>query len=126
MGGGFPNTELRSLSDKRVFEFFDYITLDDGELPIELLYTASIKGGEFNLYKRTFLIENNEVVYRNDALRSDYKQADVGTPDYSDLQLDNYISVIEIVNPMHRMWSDGRWNKLTMAHGCYWGQMHFL
>jgi hypothetical protein len=22
------------------------------------------------------------------------------------------------------MWSDGRWNKLTMAHGCYWG-MYF-
>jgi len=125
MGGGFPNTELRSLSDKRVFEFFDYITLDDGELPIELLYAATIKGGEFNLYKRTFLLENNEVVYKNDALRSDYKQADVGTPDYSDLQLDNYISVIEIVNPMHRMWSDGRWNKLTMAHGCYWGKCTF-
>ena len=125
MGGGFPNTELRSLSDKRVFEFFDYITLDDGELPIELLCNAIIKGGEFNLYKRTFLLENGEVTYRNDALRSDYKQADVGTPDYSDLQLDNYISVIEIVNPMHRMWSDGRWNKLTMAHGCYWGKCTF-
>ncbi|MBB2144747.1 radical SAM protein [Pedobacter sp. LMG 31464] len=125
MGGGFPNTELRSLSDKRVFEFFDYITLDDGELPIELLCNAIIKGGEFNLYKRTFLLENDEVIYRNDALRSDYKQADVGTPDYSDLQLDNYISVIEIVNPMHRMWSDGRWNKLTMAHGCYWGKCTF-
>ncbi|TCC90528.1 radical SAM protein [Pedobacter frigiditerrae] len=125
MGGGFPNTELRSLSDKRVFEFFDYITLDDGELPIELLCNAIIKGGEFNLYKRTFLLENGEVIYRNDALRSDYKQADVGTPDYTDLQLDNYISVIEIVNPMHRMWSDGRWNKLTMAHGCYWGKCTF-
>lgn len=125
MGGGFPNTELRSLSDKRVFEFFDYITLDDGELPIELLCNAILKGGEFNLYKRTFLLENGEVTYRNDALRSDYKQADVGTPDYSDLQLDNYISVIEIVNPMHRMWSDGRWNKLTMAHGCYWGKCTF-
>ncbi len=125
MGGGFPNTELRSLSDKRVFEFFDYITLDDGELPIELLCNAIIKGGEFNLYKRTFLLENGEVAYRNDALKSDYKQADVGTPDYSDLQLDNYISVIEIVNPMHRMWSDGRWNKLTMAHGCYWGKCTF-
>ena len=37
MGGGFPNTELRSLSDARVFEFFDYITLDDGETPIEEL-----------------------------------------------------------------------------------------
>jgi hypothetical protein len=45
-------------------------------------------------------------------------------PDYSDLLLDKYISVIEIVNPMHRMWSDGRWNKLTMAHGCYW-EMYF-
>ncbi len=37
MGGGFPNTELRSVSDVRVFDYFDYITLDDGELPIELL-----------------------------------------------------------------------------------------
>ncbi|WP_316819188.1 radical SAM protein [Pedobacter nyackensis] len=125
MGGGFANTELRSVSDKRVFEFFDYISLDDGELPIELLYDSITKGGDFNLYKRTFLLENGEVVYKNDALRSDYKQFDVGTPDYTDLKLDQYISVIEIVNPMHRMWSDGRWNKLTMAHGCYWGKCTF-
>jgi hypothetical protein len=125
MGGGFPNTELRSLSDIRVFEFFDYITLDDGELPIELLCNAILNPTEFNLYKRTFLVENGEVTYKNDTLRNDYKQADVGTPDYADLQLENYISVIEIVNPMHRMWSDGRWNKLTMAHGCYWGKCTF-
>ena len=26
---------------------------------------------------------------------------------------------------MLRMWSDGRWNKLTMAHGCYWGKCTF-
>ncbi len=125
MGGGFPNTELRSVSDTRVFDFFDYITLDDGELPVELLYNAVKNPDGFHLYKRTFLLENVEVVYKNDALRSDYKQADIGTPDYSDLQLDHYISVIEIVNPMHRMWSDGRWNKLTMAHGCYWGKCTF-
>src|SRR6478735_10640000 len=35
MGGGFANTELRSLSDPRVFEFYHYITLDDGEAPLE-------------------------------------------------------------------------------------------
>jgi hypothetical protein len=126
MGGGFPNTELRSLSDARVFEFFDYITLDDGELPVELLVEAVCKpesfGGQF---KRTFLLENGKVVYKNNSIRSDYKQSEVGTPDYSDLFLDKYISVIEIVNPMHRMWSDGRWNKLTMAHGCYWGKCTF-
>lgn len=126
MGGGFPNTELRSLSDTRVFEFFDFITLDDGELPVELLVNAvchpELVEGQF---KRTFLLENGKVVYKNNSLKSDYKQSQVGTPDYSDLLLDKYISVIEIVNPMHRMWSDGRWNKLTMAHGCYWGKCTF-
>ena len=126
MGGGFPNTELRSLSDTRVFEFFDFITLDDGELPVELLSSPDpSEGGEVRTYKRTFLLENGKVVFKNNSLKPDYKQSEVGTPDYSDLFLDKYISVIEIVNPMHRMWSDGRWNKLTMAHGCYWGKCTF-
>jgi hypothetical protein len=124
MGGGFPNTELRDLKDKRVFEFFDYITLDDGELPVQLIIDneQSIIDKK---YKRTFLLENNELVYKNNAIQPDYKQSEVGTPDYSDLLLDNYISVIEIANPMHSLWSDGRWNKLTMAHGCYWGKCTF-
>ncbi len=126
MGGGFANTELRSLSDARVFEFFDYITLDDGELPVELLFEAVCIPKSFEgQFKRTFLLENGKVVYKNNSILSDYKQSEVGTPDYSDLPLDKYISVIEIVNPMHRMWSDGRWNKLTMAHGCYWGKCTF-
>jgi hypothetical protein len=124
MGGGFPNTELRSLTEPRVFEFVDFITLDDGELPIQLIINNEqlIIGKE---YKRTFLLEKGKVVYKNNTLQNDYKQGDVGTPDYSDLLLDQYISVIEIVNPMHKMWSDGRWNKLTMAHGCYWGKCTF-
>lgn len=123
MGGGFPNTELRSLTDVRVFEFFDFITLDDGELPLELVHQYIVHGeGEL---KRAFVLEDGKVVYKNDSLRQDYKQQDVGTPDYADLQLENYISVIEIANPMHSLWSDGRWNKLTMAHGCYWGKCTF-
>jgi radical SAM superfamily enzyme YgiQ (UPF0313 family) len=125
MGGGFPNTELRSLTDVRIFEFFDYITLDDGELPVELLYDFVTSSAVEMQFKRTFILENGKVVYKNNTTRKDYKQSEVGTPDYSDLQLDNYISVIEVVNPMHRMWSDGRWNKLTMAHGCYWGKCTF-
>ena len=124
MGGGFPNTELRSLTDVRVFDFFDFITLDDGELPIELLINNEEKIADKE-YKRTFLLENEKVVYKNNTLQKDYKQSEVGTPDYSDLLLDKYISVIEIANPMHSLWSDGRWNKLTMAHGCYWGKCTF-
>lgn len=126
MGGGFPNTELRELKDKRVFEFFDFITLDDGELPIELVYQTVISSlAEPVEAKRTFLLENDVVVYKNNSTKPDYKQSEVGTPDYSDLLLDCYISVIEIANPMHSLWSDGRWNKLTMAHGCYWGKCTF-
>ncbi len=125
MGGGFPNTELRDLKDIRVFEFFDFITLDDGELPLELLY-CYIQSNNPNLpLKRTFLIKENQLIYQNDAIQVDYKQSQVGTPDYSDLLLDQYISVIEVANPMHSLWSDGRWNKLTMAHGCYWGKCTF-
>ena len=124
MGGGFPNTELRSLKDKRVFEFFDFITLDDGELPVELL-TNKIQNPSSNEFKRTFVLENDQVNYVNNTTKPDYKQSEVGTPDYSDLLLDKYISVIEIANPMHSLWSDGRWNKLTMAHGCYWGKCTF-
>lgn len=125
MGGGFPNTELRSLKDKRVFEFFDFITLDDGEAPIEQL--LKFIDGEIGAtqLKRTFLLQDDLVTYINNSSCKDYKQAEVGTPDYTDLLLQDYISVIEVVNPMHSLWSDGRWNKLTMAHGCYWGKCTF-
>ena len=127
MGGGFPNTELRTLKDVRAFEFFDYITLDDGEQPIELLAQHVFAGEDLasGSFKRTLLLENGEVVYKNNSSKPDFKQAELGTPDYSDLRLDEYISVIEIANPMHSLWIDGRWNKLTMAHGCYWKKCTF-
>ena len=125
MGGGFPNTELRSLSDARVFEFFDFITLDDGEAPVENL-VQHIEGKiRVESLKRTFVLADGKVVYINNKACTDYKQGQVGTPDYSDFLLDSYISAIEVINPMHSLWSDGRWNKLTMAHGCYWGKCTF-
>lgn len=125
MGGGFPNTELRSLTDSRVFDFVDFITLDDGELPLDLLW-QHISNPSNNIdLKRTYLCKEGEVLFQNQSSLKDYKQEELGTPDYSDLLLDQYISVIEITNPMHSLWSDGRWNKLTMAHGCYWGKCTF-
>jgi len=125
MGGGFANTELRSISDPRVFEFYDFITLDDGEAPVENLINHIEGKTSKEKLKRTFLLEDGIVTYVNSKETKDYKQGEVGTPDYSDLPLEQYISAIEVVNPMHRLWSDGRWNKLTMAHGCYWGKCTF-
>jgi hypothetical protein len=125
LGGGFANTELRSLREPKVFDFLDFVCLDDGEATLlYLLEYIEGKREQQNL-KRTFLRENGEVIYCNAATEKDVPQKDTGTPDYSDLLLDEYISVIEIANPMHRMWSDGRWNKLTLAHGCYWGKCTF-
>jgi hypothetical protein len=125
MGGGFANTELRSLSDARVFEFYDFITLDDGEAPLEILIDHIDGKKQQQDLKRCFTLVNGQVTYINNASCSDYKQGQVGTPDYDGLLLDKYISAIEVINPMHSLWSDGRWNKLTMAHGCYWGKCTF-
>ncbi len=125
MGGGFANTELRSLSDPRAFEFYDFITLDDGEAPLEILWNHLQGKKELSELKRAFTLVNKKVAYINNTSCADYKQGQVGTPDYSDLYLDKYISAIEVINPMHSLWSDGRWNKLTMAHGCYWGKCTF-
>jgi len=125
MGGGFANTELRSLSDPRVFEFYDFITLDDGEAPLEILIEHLDGKKEQNELKRCFTLVNGEVKYINNTSCADYKQGQIGTPDYDGLLLDKYISAIEVINPMHSLWSDGRWNKLTMAHGCYWAKCTF-
>jgi hypothetical protein len=78
-----------------------------------------------HLLQRTFLRnEAGQVEYINYP-HPDVPHPEVGTPDYSDLKLGDYLSVIEVLNPMHRLWSDGRWNKLTVAHGCYWKRCSF-
>ncbi|WP_426060307.1 B12-binding domain-containing radical SAM protein [Hymenobacter sp. B1770] len=196
MGGGYPNTELRTIQEPRFFNYIDYLTLDDGEGPwlrlleylgkkkerhAELveaslpLRQASLSAGEgsysagsgmkFNeasemlrqaqhdmlggdspepadevhcalqtilyapdtnsLLQRTFLRNaQGQIEYVNHPY-PDVPHAEVGTPDYSDLPLTEYLSVLEVLNPMHRLWSDGRWNKLTVAHGCYWKRCSF-
>ncbi|MCB0632258.1 MAG: radical SAM protein [Lewinella sp.] len=125
MGGGYVNTELRSLMEERVFEFVDYITLDDGEAPLWHLFEYFAGQRPLTALKRTFALGNGVVQYFNGSGELDVPQQEVGTPHYGDLLLDQYLSVIEIANPMHRLWTDGRWNKLTLAHGCYWGKCSF-
>ncbi|SIN68168.1 B12-binding domain-containing radical SAM protein [Algoriphagus halophilus] len=125
MGGGYPNTELRSLKDPRIFDFIDFITLDDGEAPVRLLLEHLEGKRPLEELKRTFIREDDKVRFLNNSSVKDVSKREVGTPDYSDLKLQDYLSVIEVANPMHRLWSDGRWNKLTLAHGCYWGKCTF-
>jgi hypothetical protein len=123
LGGGWVNTELRTLRDPRVFDYFDYVTLDDGERPLLNLLTH-LSGRPARLV-RTYVRRGSEVVLENDATQHDIPQSDTGIPTYDGLPLDRYVSLMEMLNPMHRLWSDGRWNKITLAHGCYWKKCSF-
>ncbi|MEY2890330.1 MAG: hypothetical protein RJA98_238 [Pseudomonadota bacterium] len=126
LGGGFVNTELRELSEPRVFDHIDFVTLDAGERPLlALLDHVQGKRSRQRLV-RTFVRDaaSGQVKYMHMA-EPDVPFEQVGTPTWDGLPLDRYLSLLDMLNPMNRLWSDGRWNKLTVAHGCYWKKCSF-
>ena len=112
MGGGYPTTELRTMTDREIFRYTDYITLDDGELALERI----LAGGEL---LHTYTSDG----YTEGADRISHRER--GCPDFAGLPHSLYFSLTEVTNPMHRLWSDGRWNKMMLAHGCYWAKCAF-
>ena len=124
LGGGYVNTELRSLNEPRLFDFVDYVTLDAGERPLLALLEHLQGKRSAQRLVRTFTRENTEVKYTHWA-EPDIAFDDVGTPTWDGLPMQSYLSLLDMLNPMHRLWSDGRWNKLTVAHGCYWKKCSF-
>jgi len=126
LGGGYVNTELRELTEARVFDHFDHVTLDAGERPLLALLEHLAGRRSRSRLVRTYLrdADSGRVHYVNLA-EPDLPFAEVGTPTWDGLPLDRYLSLLDMLNPMHRLWSDGRWNKLTVAHGCYWKKCSF-
>ena len=124
LGGGYVNTELRELNEPRVFDFFDFVTLDAGERPLLALLEHLDKKRPVEKLVRTFHREERGVRYV-DFAEPDVPFGEVGTPTWDGLPLSKYLSLLDMLNPMHRLWSDGRWNKLTVAHGCYWKKCSF-
>ena len=126
LGGGFVNTELRELAEPRVFDYFDYVSLDDGERPLLALLEHLRGDRPQSQLVRTFVRsgESQSVEYMNSG-EPDIPFAEVGTPTWDGLPISDYLSTLDMLNPMHRLWSDGRWNKLTVAHGCYWKKCSF-
>jgi radical SAM superfamily enzyme YgiQ (UPF0313 family) len=122
LGGGYVNTELRELADPRVFDYVDFVTLDDGERPL-LALLEHLRDPNAPLF-RTFVCAGGKVELVSSP-QHDVPLRDAGTPTYVGLPLDRYVSLFEMLNPMHRLWADGRWNKLTIAHGCYWKKCTF-
>ncbi len=117
LGGGYPTTELRSLTDKKIFKYIDHIILDDGEGPLEQLLSGEDPA-------QTFSVSGGKVTCSGDS-KTPVSHRDRGCPDFTGLPLGKYFSLTDGINPMHRLWSDGRWNKLMAAHGCYWAKCAF-
>jgi radical SAM superfamily enzyme YgiQ (UPF0313 family) len=124
-GGGYVNTELRSLTDVRIFSYLDFLSLDDGELPLERICDyLSGKSTENDLVRTFYTTSDKKLIYSNNNEKN-VRFSELKTPSFSGLPFDKYISLVELSNPMHKMWTDGLWNKLTAAHGCYWAKCAF-
>jgi hypothetical protein len=119
MGGGYVNTELRSITNSTLFDYVDYLTFDDGELPLLRL----VEGGE--MVRTLYRNDAGEIVRVNMESKENIPFAEMAAPDYDGLLQNRYINLIELTNPMHALWSNGRWNKMMLAHGCYWGKCTF-
>jgi radical SAM superfamily enzyme YgiQ (UPF0313 family) len=124
-GGGYVNTELRSLQDTCLFEYCDYITYDDGEIPLlKILENVEYRTQTVELV-RTLVMEDGKLDYKNGTSTKNILHDELTAPSLKGIEPGKYISMIEMLNPMHRLWSDGYWNKLTLAHGCYWRKCTF-
>ena len=137
MGGGFVNIELRELTEPRVFDYVDFITLDSGERPLLALLEHLEGKRSASRLVRTFIRKSIDETQNGDSPANsqrvqlinwsepDVPFEEVGTATWDGLPLQDYLSLLDMLNPMHRLWSDGRWNKLTVAHGCYWKKCSF-
>ena len=121
LGGGYCNTELRAMNEPRVFDYFDFVTLDAGERPLLALIEHLENKRPVDRLVRTYTRQLHYVDYKE----PDIAFSDTGAPTYAGLPMNDYLSLLDMLNPMHRLWSDGRWNRLTVAHGCYWKQCSF-
>ncbi len=142
IGGGFVNTELREMKDSAISKYIDAISFDRGYGSyrnfLDSFCSATSCGEEesveksaekeFALYKMR--IFTGEKVFDCKWESEPYKNFEdkitsTLVPDYSEIDFSKYPRMIDDVNPMQRLWSDGSWIKAYLAHGCYWHKCAF-
>jgi radical SAM superfamily enzyme YgiQ (UPF0313 family) len=117
MGGGYVNTELRNLTDDRVFQFVDDLCFDEGFSSwSRVLADVVLKFEPASLPATPS--QGSPKVLKCTRERKE-------TPLYDGIDFSRYINLMETTNPMHRIWSDGKWLKMQVANGCYWHKCAF-
>lgn len=125
MGGGFPNTEWRQLNEPRLFDYTDYVILDDGEKALDRLAERIAGNASQDQLIRTYWRDTDGTIRYSGNEHENEPFSALPAPTFEGLDLDKYLSTAEMSNPMHRLWSCGKWNKMMVAHGCYWHRCAF-
>lgn len=140
-GGGYINTELREITEKKIFNYCDAICYDKGYAS----YVDFFEKIKLNEQEKFSFILNGEQFYNISYLYNDkiilpltkenskfeqfkkieHEYVKKITPDYSKIVFSKYPRLADDTNPMHRIWNDGAWLKAYIAHGCYWAKCAF-
>jgi hypothetical protein len=116
LGGGWVSTELREVDEPRLWDCVDALVYDQGAGPLLAILEHGAGGPD-----RRFRTRTRAGLHSASA-------ADLPAPfaaDYGALPLADYLQIVDGRNPAHRLWSDGRWNKITAAQGCYHARCAF-
>ncbi|GHV78704.1 radical SAM protein [Spirochaetia bacterium] len=131
-GGGYVNTELRFMDEPKFFDYFDYLSFDRGYGSLTAILEHTLQGdaqGTTPLYKTKHRSPLDGRVVTGPGIDTASPPSSPSTidgissstfPDYRAVDFSRYLRPVDDANPMHRLWSDGRWLKAYLAHGCYW------
>ena len=113
LGGGYVNTELREMTDKRPYRYFDEFQFDEGY-------------GNFIKSKSEVEVEQRRA-HSSVRLRASTSPSIPAfvKPSYRGIDWDEYFDVVETDNFVTNLWNSGKWVKLVMARGCYWHKCAF-
>jgi radical SAM superfamily enzyme YgiQ (UPF0313 family) len=139
-GGGYVSTELRSLTDAKVFDYCDYLSFDAGYGSLASILDVEAGASKEVLYRTMYRDPEGHVrsagigpagfAAAETVPSGGYYQVEQRAlaevfPDYRSVDFGAYLGVVDSDNPMHRLWSDTPWLKYRLAHGCYWKRCTF-
>jgi radical SAM superfamily enzyme YgiQ (UPF0313 family) len=123
IGGGYCDSELRGLSAPAVFDFVDSIVLDGGPLALRRL-AEFVGGGPDSLLIKTMQLRDGAVIL-HDSGEAPLPHGELPAPSWDGLAPGRHFGLVETLNPVTRLWTEGRWNRLLLAHGCPWSRCAF-
>lgn len=142
LGGGYINTELRSITEQRLFDYCHFLSYDKGYGSYLQLFQLSAASNYdlksaltgSRLYKIRYLHQSptdktcSIIEQLDNSETFEKKEREIIhtlIPDFSTIDFTRSPRMADDTNPMHRIWNDGTWLKAYMAYGCYWHRCAF-